>query len=168
MQDRIRQINVDGRLTGIIGLDEAMSRASKLAGADEETVISEVFSHIAKKNYIPDKLIPAYRAAIRREYKLFLGEAVEEEDSDDLRVVILGAGCYQCSSLENNVRNAMAEMNLAGEIVHVTDPREIGRYGVMGAPALVINHKVVCVGFVPDKKKIQGWLDEAVKGRSVK
>lgn len=168
MQDRVRQINVGGRLTGIIGLDEAMTRISKPNGADRETVISEIISNLAKKNYIPDKLMTDYRAAIGREYKMYLGEAVEEEESGDLRVVILGAGCYQCSSLENLIRNVMAEMNLAGEIIHVTDAREIGRYGVMGAPALVINQKVVSVGVVPEKKKVQGWLDDAVKSRGVR
>jgi len=44
---------------------------------------------------------------------------------------------------------------------HVTDANEIGRYGVMGTPALIINGKVVAVGSVPEKKKIQAWLSEA-------
>ncbi len=165
MQDRIRQINVGGRLTGVIGLDEAISRAAKPDGADEEAVINEILNHLVGRNYIPDKLMPAYRKAIGREYKIFLGQTVEEEEPDGLRVVILGAGCFQCSSLETAVRNVMAEMNLAGDILHITDAREIGRYGVMGAPALVINNKVVSVGIVPDKKKIQGWLDDAAKSR---
>ena len=56
----------------------------------------------------------------------------------------------------------MAEMNLAGELTHVEDVKEIGRYGVMGTPALIINGKVVAVGSVPEKKNIQQWLTEAV------
>ncbi len=53
-------------------------------------------------------------------------------------------------------------MNLAGDLRHVTDAKEIGRYGVMGTPALIINGKVVAVGSVPEKKKVQQWLSEAV------
>jgi protein-disulfide isomerase len=55
----------------------------------------------------------------------------------------------------------MAEINLAGELTHVEDVKEIARYGVMGTPALIINGKVVAVGSVPEKKKIQQWLTEA-------
>ena len=53
------------------------------------------------------------------------------------------------------LRDVMAEMNLAGDLRHVTDVKEIGQYGVMGVPALIINGKVVAVGSVPEKKKIQ-------------
>ncbi len=168
MQERIRQINIDGRLTGVVGLDEAISQAAKSAGKDEDTIINEILNHLARKNYIPAKRMPAYRKAIIREYRVFQGQPVEEEELDGLRVVILGAGCFQCTSLENLVRNVMAEKNLSGDILHITDPREIGRYGVMGTPALVINNKVVSVGVVPDQKKIQGWLDDAVKGGGAK
>jgi len=41
--------------------------------------------------------------------------------------------------------------------------REIGKFGVMGTPALVINEKVVSVGITPDKKKIRQWLEEAIR-----
>lgn len=54
----------------------------------------------------------------------------------------------------------MAEMNLAGDIEHVTDISEIGRYGVMGTPALVINGKVKSVGRVPPRTKMIEWLRE--------
>jgi hypothetical protein len=60
-----------------------------------------------------------------------------------------------------DVRDVMAEMNLAGDLTHVTDLREIGKYGVMGTPALVINRKVVSVGTTPEKRKIHQWLEEA-------
>ena len=43
---------------------------------------------------------------------------------------------------------------------HVTDIKEIGKYGVMGTPALIINGEVKCVGSVPTKAKIKEWLSE--------
>jgi len=56
----------------------------------------------------------------------------------------------------------LAEMSLSADLEHVRDIKEIGRYGVMGTPALVINGKVVCVGTVPAKEKIKEWLSEFV------
>ena len=37
----------------------------------------------------------------------------------------------------------------------------IGKYGIMGTPALVINKKIVSVGTTPEKRKIRQWLEEA-------
>ena len=170
MQAKIRQISVGGRLTGVIGLDDALSEVAESVkkDADEAEIAGEIVRRIAEKNYIPDKLLPAYSAAVIREYKRYLGQAVEEERSDELRVVILGPGCYQCTSLESGVRDIMAEMNLAGDLEHVTDVQEIARYGVMGVPALVINKKIVSTGVVPDKKKIREWLTEAAGTAGIK
>jgi hypothetical protein len=170
MQMKISQISVAGRLTGVIGLDEAVSEvaAELKTDSDETEIARKIIRRIAEKNYIPDKLLPAYSAAVIREYKKYLGQAVEEERSDELRVVILGPGCYQCTSLETGVRDIMAEMNLAGDLEHVTDVQEIARYGVIGVPALVINKKIVSTGVVPDKKKIREWLTEAAGTAGIK
>jgi hypothetical protein len=62
-----------------------------------------------------------------------------------------------------DVRDVMAEMNVPGELIHVTDVREIGKYGVMGTPALVINKKIVSVGTTPEKRKIRQWLEDATR-----
>ena len=44
---------------------------------------------------------------------------------------------------------------------HVTDIVQIGSYGVIGTPALVINKKVVAVGTAPPKAKIKTWRQDA-------
>lgn len=155
MQAKISHISVGGHLTGVVGLDEAISEvaASLRRNAAESDAAKEILRRITVKNYIPDKLLPAYGAAVIREYKKYLGEPVSEEPSVGLRVVILGPGCYQCDSLEEDVRNILADMNLACDLEHITDVQEIARYGVMGVPALVINNKIVSTGVLPDKKK---------------
>ena len=55
----------------------------------------------------------------------------------------------------------MTEMNMPADLEHVTDITEIGSYGVMGTPALVINGEVKAVGSVPPKPKLRKWLREA-------
>lgn len=163
MENKVTQILVEGRQTGVVGLELVIQNIVEWAkGKDKSEITNELINRIEKRNYIPSKLKEVYGKALLREYKKFIGEDVEEETISGLQVVILGPGCAQCSSLEANVRNIMAEMNLAGDLTHVEDAKEIGRYGVMGTPALVINGKIVAVGSVPEKKKIQQWLNEAV------
>jgi len=163
MDNKIIQIRVEGQLTGVVGLESILADVAQWAKEKEEAeVIAELLSRVEVRNYIPSKIKEVYGKALLREYKKYLGQEVEEEVIAGLQVVILGPGCAQCSSLETNVRNVMAEMNLAGDLRHVTEAKEIGRYGVMGTPALIINGKVVAVGSVPEKKKIQQWLSEAV------
>jgi len=45
---------------------------------------------------------------------------------------------------------------------HVTDIKEIGKYGVTGTPALIINGEARSVGRVSPKAKIKEWLSEFV------
>ncbi len=45
---------------------------------------------------------------------------------------------------------------------HVTDIKEIGKYGVMGTSALIINGKIKSEGRIPAKAKIKEWLSEFV------
>lgn len=162
MENKVTQIRVEGRPTGVVGLEFAIKNIVEWAkGKTDGEIIAELLSRVEKRNYIPSSIKLAYGKALLREYKKFIGEKVEEEPLVGLEVVILGPGCAQCSSLESNVRDVMAEMNLAGDLAHVTDAGEIRRYGVMGVPALIINGKVVAVGSVPGKNKIQQWLTEA-------
>jgi len=53
------------------------------------------------------------------------------------------------------------QLDLAADLEHVRDIKEIGKYGVMGMPALLINGKVLSVGRVPPKAKLKEWLEEA-------
>jgi protein-disulfide isomerase len=52
-------------------------------------------------------------------------------------------------------------MNLPADIEHVTDIAEIGSYGVMGTPALIVNGTVKSVGSLPPKTKLKQWLQDA-------
>lgn len=167
MENKVSEISVEGRQTGVIGLEYAIRNIVEWAkGKNEDDISAELLNRIGKRNYIPSKIKEAYRKALLREYKRYLGQDVEEEAVSGLQVVILGPGCAQCSSLESRLRDVMAEMNMAGDLRHITDVKEIGRYGVMGTPALIINGKVVAVGSVPEKKKIQQCLSEAAQNIS--
>lgn len=162
--NRITQIRVKGNLVGIAGLQKTMEDMSAdYVRQTDESIGAEMIRRLSGANYIPDSAKNAYAQAFVREFKKHLGQPVAEDVPAGLQVLILGPGCANCSRLETDVRNVLAEINAQAEMNHVTDAREISQYGVMGVPALVINQKVVSVGTTPDKKKIRQWLEEAMR-----
>lgn len=72
-----------------------------------------------------------------------------------IRIEVLGSGCKKCQKLEANARKAIAALNLESEVLHVTDPIEIAKRGVMSTPALTVNGKVVSKGKVMTSAEIQ-------------
>jgi thiol-disulfide isomerase/thioredoxin len=116
---------------------------------------------LGKRNYIPDKVKESDAKAFLREFKKFLGKPFEEETPEGIQVKVLGPGCAQCDRLEQELMQVMAETEILAGVKYVQDIKEIGRYGVMGTPALIINGKVKSVGSVPPKNKLIEWLKKA-------
>jgi small redox-active disulfide protein 2 len=76
---------------------------------------------------------------------------------DTVKIEILGTGCKKCQQLELNAKEAVANLNLTVEILHITDPIEISMRGVMSTPALAVNGKVVGKGLI-SAEQIQSLL----------
>ena len=163
----VTQIRVNGHLIGLVGLQGAMAEVSRSRiGKTDEAIQDAVLDRLSAKNYIPASVRKFYGPALLREFKKFLGEPVGDEPSAGLHVLILGEGCTRCDQLERSVLEVLAEMNLPAGVDHVTEPREIAKYGVMGTPALVIGGRVFWVGSVPPKSRLKKWLEE-VQGESL-
>lgn len=75
-----------------------------------------------------------------------------------MEIRILGTGCPKCHKLEEETRNAAAEMGLACNIEKVTDLKDIMSYGVMMTPALVVDGEVKVAGKVPAREDIKRLL----------
>ena len=162
--DDISQIRVGKNLVGIIGMKQILAEVAKeYIGKLDKEVEAELINRLSKLNYIANKVKNNYGQAFLREFKKFVGEAYLEEDSGIMEIKVLGAGCPRCNHLTQEVMAVMVELKLAADVEHVTDIAEIGRYGIMGTPALIINGKVVAVGSVPSKAKIKAWVKEASK-----
>ena len=86
---------------------------------------------------------------------MFIGDAYLEEDSGIMEIKVLGSGCPRCNHLKQEVMTVMVELKLAVNIEHITNIAEIGRYGVVGTPALIINDKLAAVGSMTSKAKIK-------------
>jgi small redox-active disulfide protein 2 len=158
-QEEITQIMVGKHRSGIIGLKAVLEKMSETyADKPDNEVRAELLRRLGVRNYISNSVI--YGEAFLREFKKFIGKPVSEIAPDGIRIRILGLGCNQCETLYKDVISVLEEMKLQADVEHVKDIREIGKYGVMGMPGLVINDKVVSVGSVPPKSKIKSWLTE--------
>jgi len=161
-QKDVRKIKVGKNVIGIIGLKNTLEVIAKnFAGKPEVKIQAELLNRLSKENYIPDNIRQEYGKAFLREFNKFLGRPYEKEVFEGLEVKVLGQGCAQCDKLEQELMHVMAEFELIADIEHVRDIKEIGKYGVMGMPALIINGKVKSVGRVPSKNKLIEWLKKA-------
>jgi hypothetical protein len=158
-EDKVKQIMVNGRLVGIVGLDDAIKKISAQVNSDEK-IKDDLLKEIISNNYVPSSALDAYAKALLREFKIMKGIPVAEEPICGLNIEIVGMGCARCVQLENDVRDLLSEMKIAADLRHVTDIKEIARYKLLGSPALVINNNVVSVGEVPPKSKIRQWIIE--------
>ena len=160
----VSQVRVGDFTTGIIGLKSVLQdMAGEWAEKPDAQVAAELVERLSVKNYISENVKVLYGMAFLREFKKFIGKPYEEAASGQLDIKILGPGCANCDRLEREVMEAISELDLPAGIDHIRDIREIGKYGVMGSPALIINGKVKAVGRVPMKSEIRKWLMEAKK-----
>lgn len=161
-QDDVIQIKVDGHGVGIIGLNTVIEdMAEEFSARSDEEVGTELLKRLRRKNYIPESATESYKRAFVREFRKSLGQPSEEDSFGGIEIKVLGPGCAQCDRLEKELMEAMAETNIVADVEHIRDIKEIGKYGIMGTPALLMNGVVKSVGSVPPKTKLIEWLTEA-------
>ncbi len=160
--EKIFRISVGGAPVGMVGLEEIFSQVKEKRNLSQGEIEKFLLDEAKKKNYIPVKYEGEYIRSLVKEFRKFMGEKIDE-DFSVLQVRVLGMGCVNCSKLEQETMAALAELNLDADFDHVQDIREIGKFGVLGTPALVINGKVKSVGRVPKKEQIKIWLLEGTK-----
>lgn len=148
---KIGRVNV-----GLLGLDVALLRVLERPDLALETAVAEVYEAVARHNYIPAAAADLYRQALAAEITRLregTGQALAH-----LEVRILGTGCVSCNNLQKLVIEIMAARGLVADVFQVHDPDEIGRFGVLQTPALVINGQVKSVGRLPTRAEIEDWL----------
>ncbi|MDY6792373.1 MAG: thioredoxin family protein [Thermodesulfobacteriota bacterium] len=158
----VSKIKVGKNSIGIIGLKNTLEAVEKyFAAKPEDEIQAELLKRLSRGNYIPDANREEYGRAFLREFNKYFGRPYEEENFAELEIKVLGQGCTQCDRLEQELMQVMAEFEFIGDIEHVRDIKEIGKYGVMGMPALIINGKIKSVGRVPPKNQLIEWLKAA-------
>ncbi len=77
-----------------------------------------------------------------------------------MRIKILGPGCPNCKKLHEMTINALAELNVAAEVEHVHDWKEILRY-IPETPGLIIDEKVKHYGKpLPSIERVKQLIQE--------
>jgi len=155
-----RSLKVGAVSIGLIGLDVALTRILAQPELELAQAVAQVYDEIARHNYVPQTAEGRYREALAEEIlRLRQGGT---GCSGPLAVRILGTGCVSCNNLQKVVIEIMAERQIAADVFQVHDPDEIGRFGVLQTPALVINGQVKSVGRLPSRAEIEAWLIDAV------
>lgn len=77
-----------------------------------------------------------------------------------MKIKVLGTGCRNCVKLEQEVINALAELDVAADVQKITEMNKIMEHDILMTPGLVINDKVKVSGRVPKKEEIKGWIRE--------
>ena len=75
-----------------------------------------------------------------------------------MEIKVLGPGCPKCQQTEKIVKEAVAETGAVAQVEKVTDTMKIAGYGVFGTPAVVVDGEVKCVGKIPSKEEVKGWI----------
>ena len=90
------------------------------------------------------------------------GESVNEGcctcGGNGCHIKVLGAGCKSCHEQHENVKKAVADMNLDAEVEYITDMEKVMSYGVMSMPAIVVNEQVVSMGKVLKAAQVKELL----------
>jgi small redox-active disulfide protein 2 len=73
-------------------------------------------------------------------------------------IQILGTGCPKCQKLTETAETAAKEMGIEYQIEKVTDISKIMEFGVMVAPALVVDGEVKVSGKIPGVDEIKAML----------
>ena len=75
-----------------------------------------------------------------------------------MKIQVLGPGCPKCMSMEQNVRKAIAELELTADVEKVTDIQQIIQKGVLSTPALTVDGKLVLQGRNPTVEQLKQIL----------
>jgi len=81
---------------------------------------------------------------------------LKENSMKDIKV--LGSGCANCKTTLKLIEEVAQARGVTVRLEKVEDMAAILGYGVMSTPGVVIDGKVVHAGGVPERKKIEGWL----------
>jgi len=81
-----------------------------------------------------------------------------------MNIKIIGSGCENCDQLHANTLAALSELGLEAEVEKIGDLMEIVKLGVLSAPSLMVDGKLLIAGRVASKKEIQKVLKKHTGG----
>lgn len=77
-----------------------------------------------------------------------------------MNIKIIGSGCPDCSRLYDNTVAALAALGMEADIEKIGDLMEIVKLGVLSAPSLMVDGKLLVAGKVASQKEIVKLLNK--------
>ena len=78
-----------------------------------------------------------------------------------MTIKILGSGCPNCQTLENNAKKAVEELDLKDvKVEHIYEINKIIEMGIAFTPAVAFDDEIKAAGRIPDVEEIKNWLRE--------
>jgi small redox-active disulfide protein 2 len=75
-------------------------------------------------------------------------------------IKVLGTGCANCKATVKLIEDAARARGIAINLEKIENITDIMVHGVMSTPGVVIDGKVVHAGGVPDRGKVENWLED--------
>jgi small redox-active disulfide protein 2 len=75
-----------------------------------------------------------------------------------MKIEVLGMGCPKCRATKKVIQGVIKDLQVDAEVVEVSDIDEIVGRGVMATPAVFVDGKLKCMGRVPLKEDVEGWI----------
>ena len=163
MTESLKFIDASGHRVGIVELTAIFQEVASLGIHRKRLLRKELLRRVKRQNYIPQPAETSYAEALLQTYRDYLGRPSEpkrKKERSGCTIEILGSGCPRCDHLLTEVKNALAEFQLAAAVVHIQDPNALLQYGPLPTPALVSNGHVRSAGRVPIRERIKAWLQE--------
>lgn len=74
------------------------------------------------------------------------------------QIKVLGTGCANCRATIKLIEETAMARGVPIALEKVENIADILGYGVMSTPGVVVDGAVVHAGGVPDRKKVEAWL----------
>ena len=75
-----------------------------------------------------------------------------------MKIIVYGPGCPNCKKMEENVFNALANLDVAADVEKCNDLTKISQSGVWRTPGLSINGEIVSQGKLLDVSNIENLI----------
>lgn len=75
-------------------------------------------------------------------------------------VKVIGAGCPDCDKLKESTEAALKELGIHAEIQRISSLKEIVLLGIMTAPSLLVDGKLLISGQAASKEEVKKQLEK--------
>ena len=72
----------------------------------------------------------------------------------EMKIEVLGSGCFKCQELERRVKEAVKNSGVDATVEHIYDIQKIIQRSVFSTPALAIDGKVIFSGRIPSIEEL--------------